>query len=814
MAIKKSELYSTLWKCCDELRGGMDASQYKDYVLVILFVKYISDKSRNDSNFVIDIPAGCHFEDFVALKGHANIGEEMNKKMAALSEANQLDGVFIADFDDETKLGKGKDKVETLSGLIGIFQTSDLDFSKNRAADDDLIGDAYEYLMKNFATESGKSKGQFYTPAEVSRVMAKVLGLDKVHTTAQTTIYDPTCGSGSLLLRAKAEIQNNITLYGQEKDNATVGLAKMNMILHNDPYAIIKQGDTLNDPQYKDESGNLQTFDFVVANPPFSTKAWLKGAKDEDQYHRWGSSIGVPPEKNGDYAFLLHIVRSIKQTGCGACILPHGVLFRGNAEAQIRKYLVADRRYIKGIIGLPANLFFGTGIPACIIILEKSEASNRKGVFMIDAKSGFMKDGAKNRLREQDIRRIVDIWQQQRDVPHFARFVPLEEIERNDYNLNIPRYISAPDTEILQDIDAHLHGGLPAHDIEQLAAYWQVCPSLRNDLFRPHDTRTGYFALNCDAEAVRDTIMDNVDFRRQTEIFYRSYAEWCDRHREALYFLVAGFAPKRLIEELSDSMLATFKRDESLVDAYDVYDCLMNYWSETMQDDCYLIAANGWKAELYTPQPTAKKKDAKPKEKKPSTPEDVVCDLLPVSIVVDEYFAKEKRLISASEELLSDKENRLNELLEEHADEAFDEDNFADNKLTDSNVKKRIKGLDKKSDADEITILTQYLELKADISQMKRKLKTLKENLLAVLKVKYSNLTEDDIKRLVIEKKWFAALSSRLDSEMQRIGQQLTSQVSALAERYAQTLPEIAAEITDLETKITAHLKQMGFPID
>ncbi|WP_297447659.1 type I restriction-modification system subunit M [uncultured Alistipes sp.] len=810
MAIKKSELYSTLWKCCDELRGGMDASQYKDYVLVILFVKYISDKSRNDSNFMIDIPAGCYFEDFVALKGHANIGEEMNKKMAALSEANQLDGVFIADFDDETKLGKGKDKVETLSGLIGIFQTSDLDFSKNRAADDDLIGDAYEYLMKNFATESGKSKGQFYTPAEVSREIAKVLGLDKVNS-IRTTIYDPTCGSGSLLLRAKAETPTDATLYGQEKDNATVGLAKMNMILHNDPYATIKQGDTLNDPQYKDESGNLQAFDFVVANPPFSTKSWLKGAKEEDQYYRWGSSIGIPPEKNGDYAFLLHIVRSIKQTGCGACILPHGVLFRGNAEAQIRKYLVADRRYIKGIIGLPANLFFGTGIPACIIILEKSEASNRKGVFMIDAKAGFMKDGAKNRLREQDIRRIVDVWQQQRDVPHFARFVPLEEIERNDYNLNIPRYISAPDTEILQDIDAHLHGGLPAHDIEQLAAYWQVCPSLRNDLFRPHDTRAGYFALNCDAEAVRDTIMDNADFRRQTEIFYRSYAGWCDRYRETLYSLAAGLAPKHLIEELSDSLLATFKCDESLVDAYDAYDCLMNYWSETMQDDCYLIAANGWNAELYTPQPAAKKKDTKPKEKKASAPEDVVCDLLPVPIVIDEYFAKEKHLISASEELLSDKENQLNELLEEHADEAFDEDNFADNKLTDGNVKKRIKTLDKKSDADEIAVLTQYLKLKEDISLTKKTLKTLKYNLLTALTVKYTNLTKDDIKRLVIEKKWFAALSARLNSEIQRVGQQLTSKVSALAERYAQTLPEIDAGIADLEAKVAAHLKQMGF---
>ena len=446
MAVKKSELYSTLWKCCDELRGGMDASQYKDYVLVILFVKYISDKSRSDAAFDIEIPDGCYFEDFVALKGNPNIGEEINKKMQKLAEANQLDGVFVADFDDEAKLGKGKDKVETLSKLIAVFQNENLDFSKNRVADDDLIGDAYEYLMKNFATESGKSKGQFYTPAEVSRVMAKVIGLSNAKNGKRTTIYDPTCGSGSLLLRAMCETPEGATVYGQEKDNATVGLAKMNMILHNEIYADIKQGDTINDPQFKDDD-QLKTFDYIVANPPFSTKSWLKSAKAEDEYHRWGEGIkiGVPPEKNGDYAFLLHIVRSLKQTGCAACILPHGVLFRGNAEAQIRKYLVAEKRYIKGIIGLPANLFFGTGIPACIIIIEKSEAAGRKGVFTIDAKSGYIKDGAKNRLREQDIRRIVDVWQSQRDVPHFARFVPMEEIERNDYNLNMfplptPRY--------------------------------------------------------------------------------------------------------------------------------------------------------------------------------------------------------------------------------------------------------------------------------------------------------------------------------------------------------------------------------------
>ena len=813
MAVKKSELYSTLWKCCDELRGGMDASQYKDYVLVILFVKYISDKSRSDAAFDIEIPDGCYFEDFVALKGNPNIGEEINKKMQKLAEANQLDGVFVADFDDEAKLGKGKDKVETLSKLIAVFQNENLDFSKNRAADDDLIGDAYEYLMKNFATESGKSKGQFYTPAEVSRVMAKVIGLSNAKNGKRTTIYDPTCGSGSLLLRAMCETPEGATVYGQEKDNATVGLAKMNMILHNEIYADIKQGDTINDPQFKDDD-QLKTFDYIVANPPFSTKSWLKSVKAEDEYHRWGEGIkiGVPPEKNGDYAFLLHIVRSLKQTGCAACILPHGVLFRGNAEAQIRKYLVVEKRYIKGIIGLPANLFFGTGIPACIIIIEKSEAAGRKGVFMIDAKSGYIKDGAKNRLREQDIRRIVDVWQSQRDVPHFARFVPMEEIERNDYNLNIPRYVSAPDTEILQDIDAHLYGGLPKHDIDQLATYWDVCPSLRSDLFSEHPTRKGYYSLNCEQDTIRNTVSANADFQKQSEVFRRSFADWCNKHRDELNSLVQGFAPKTLIEQLGNSLLDIFGADKSLVDAYDVYDCLMNYWGETMQDDCYMISSGGWTVQLYTSQPASKKNDdKKKKEKKAATPEDIVCDLLPVPIVVDEYFADKRNLIIAAEELLSQNEAQLAELIEEQAENYLDEDNFPDGKMTDANIKKRIKTLDKKVDAEELAVLQKYLELKGDISLNKKLIKERKYDLLTALMVKYADLSEEDIKRLVVEKKWFASLSACLEGEMQRISQQLTSKVSALTERYAQTLPEIDTEIADLEAKVAAHLKQMGY---
>lgn len=770
MAIKKSELYSTLWKSCDELRGGMDASQYKDYVLVVLFVKYISDKYKNDPDSLIEIPEGCTFDDFIALKGKSNIGEELNKKMFALAEANDLSGVInVADFCDEQKLGKGKDLVDTVSNLIGIFQSSGLDFGKNRANDDDLMGDAYEYLMKHFASESGKSKGQFYTPAEVSRIMAKVIGLQNAQSVS-TTIYDPTCGSGSLLLRALAETPNGATLYGQEKDSATVGLAKMNMILHGEDLADIKQGDTINNPQHKskNDSNALETFDYVVANPPFSTKSWLKSALEDDAYGRWNTgTIGVPPEKNGDYAFLLHIVRSMNRNGQGACILPHGVLFRGNAEASIRKYIV-EKGFIKGIIGLPANLFYGTGIPACIIVLDKKDAPNRKGIFMIDAKTGFAKDGPKNRLREQDVRKIMDTWDAQKPVPYYARFVAKEEIVRNEYNLNLPRYIESEDTEILQDIEAHLKGGLPKHDIQQFQHYWDACPALKDALFVPHSERKGYFSLKCTKEQIREIVQQHPDFVAQDESYKIHYEQWKEQVSPKLYGLNTESKPKTLIQELGDLLLKKFASDTFLVDAYDVYEQLMTYWNETMQDDAYLIVSDGWKANLYTPQPAAKKDkegNLKPvKVKKASTPDEVVCDLLPVSVVIDEYFAELKALILAAEEKMSEGESALNELLQEEAENYLDSSNFANDTINDGKVKKRMKDLKGKTGAkEEIKVLERYLELKEDIADAKRALKVIKFNLYNKLEEKYDQLTETETKQLVVEKKWFATLAGYTD---------------------------------------------------
>src|SRR5437879_3291352 len=405
MAIKKSELYSSLWKSCDELRGGMDASQYKDYVLVLLFVKYVSDKYAGQKDAMVEIPKGGSFFDMVALKGDKEIGDKINKIISKLAEANGLKGVIDqTDFNDPAKLGSGKEMVDRLSNLVGIFDKQELNFRDNRAEGDDLLGDAYEYLMRNFATESGKSKGQFYTPAEVSRVMAKVVGIGP-DTRQDQTIYDPTCGSGSLLLKAADQAPRGVTIYGQEMDNATWALARMNMFLHGHPTHEVWRGNTLAAPYFKNKDGTLRTFDFAVANPPFSAKAWSSGLDPaNDPFRRF--EYGIPPAKNGDYAFLLHLIASLKSKGKGAIILPHGVLFRGNKQADIRRNLT-QRGLIKGIIGLPANLFYGTGIPACIVVIDKEHAHARTGIFMIDASKDFLKDGNKNRLRAQDIHKIV-----------------------------------------------------------------------------------------------------------------------------------------------------------------------------------------------------------------------------------------------------------------------------------------------------------------------------------------------------------------------------------------------------------------------
>ena len=655
MAIKKSGLYSSLWASCDELRGGMDASQYKDYVLSLLFIKYVSDKYAGVPFSPITIPPGAGFADMVALKGNPEIGDKINKQIIApLADANQqLSQADFPDFNDAAKLGDGKERQDKLTNLIAIFEDKALDFSKNRADGDDILGDAYEYLMRHFATESGKSKGQFYTPAEVSRVMARIIDIRSANVTNNTTVYDPTCGSASLLLKVADEARAKVTLYGQEKDATTSGLARMNMILHNNPTALIAQGNTLTDPKFKD-GDTIKTFNYAVANPPFSDKRWSTGIDPlNDPYDRF-QSFGTPPAKQGDYAYLLHIVRSLKSNGKGACILPHGVLFRGHAEAGIRRNLVR-KGYIKGIIGLPPNLFYGTGIPACIVVIDKEDAHARKGIFMMDASKGFAKDGPKNRLREQDIHRIVDVFNKRVDVAGYSRTVPFEEVEQNEYNLNLPRYIDSLLAEDIQDIDGHLRGGIPVLDIDALNKYWSVCPQLRNALFT--ENRPGYVDLGVEKANIKSSIYNHPEFADFIALMNVHFAEWKDRASEKLKALEPGFHPKELIVELGEDLLDHYQ-NRPLIDAYDAYQHLMDYWTEAMQDDCYLIDSDGWKAETYRILETNKRGKEVDKG--------WACDLVPKQLVVGRFFATEQKELLEKKAELESLTAKLAELEDEH----------------------------------------------------------------------------------------------------------------------------------------------------
>ena len=794
MAIKKSELYSSLWKSCDELRGGMDASQYKDYVLVLLFVKYVSDRYAGQKDAMVEIPKGGSFGDMVALKGDKEIGDKINKIIAKLAEANNLRGVIDqTDFNDPAKLGSGKEMVDRLSNLVGIFDQPELNFRSNRAEGDDLLGDAYEYLMRHFATESGKSKGQFYTPAEVSRIMAKVIGIQGAKSTTQT-IYDPTCGSGSLLLKghveAKSATGRDLAIYGQENDLATWALAKMNMFLHDCPSAEIWKGNTLSSPHFM-EKGGLKTFDFVVANPPFSSKAWSNGVNTEhDPFGRF--VFGIPPTKNGDYAFLLHVLASLKSTGKGAIIMPHGVLFRGNVEADIRKEIVR-RGYIKGIIGLPLNLFYGTGIPACIVVFDKENAAARKGIFMIDASKGFLKDGNKNRLREQDIHKIVDTFNRQCEILKYSRIVPLAEISdaKNDFNLNLPRYIDSAEPEDLQDIDGHLRGGIPDRDIVDLDRYWQVFPNLRAMLFSPFN-RPGYSALKVAQTDIKKTILGHSEFDSFQKSMTKLFEKWKATQVPALKEIGIGNRPKMLIQVLSEDLLSTFHKAK-LLDPYDVYQRLMDYWAETMQDDVYQLVTEGWKAVL---------------DGKPNT------DLMPTTLILRRYFEADQRAIEKLEADRDEITRKMEELNEEHGGE---EGLLADAKndkgnLTKASVKTRLGEIadDKEAD-DERKILREYLALIEKEGAASKKVKEVVKALDAKVAAKYGKLTKDEIKIVAVDDKWMGTLAAVVQSELDRVSQALTGRIKQLAERYITPLPQLVSDTEALAARVDGHLKKMGY---
>ncbi len=807
MAIKKTQLYSSLWASCDELRGGMDASEYKDYILTLLFVKYVTDRFKGDRYAAIEVPENGSFDVLVAAKNKSDIGERINKAIAALANAprnSQLTGVInVADFDDDTKLGRGDEKVEKLTNLISIFQDERLNFRNNRAGGDDILGDAYEYLVRNFAVEGGKSKGQFYTPAEVSRVIVKIIGVGETKT-ADTTVYDPACGSGSLLIRAFDESPNGLTIYGQEKEPKTAGLAKMNLVLHSNSTWTIQAGNTFSDPQYTRGEG-LRRFDFVVANPPFSDKKWKTGLKHAERFDDFDA---MPPKKNGDFAWLIHVLRSLDANGKGAIILPHGVLFRGNAEATIRENIIKNNKGIKGIIGLPANLFYGTGIAACIIVFDKENAEKREGIYIIDASHDYIKDGNKNRLRERDIKKIVDFFTTFReDEPTYARFVKYSEMKDNGYNLNISRYIDSGAKEDIQDIPGHIYGGIPQRDVDALQKYWGAFGGLREALFTDYG-RDGYLKIAVDKGAIWDTIFHIPSYLAYAEKLDNAYNAWKNANNDALYNIPKGTNPKTFIVPIAQSILDLFG-GISLVDHYDAYEALMVYWNEIMQDDVYIISEDGYEAGREVEKEFTNPKRGNPKLKS------FEGKIIPVRLVVDMYFPQERDAIAKLNRTLEDVRTDMTALFEEQSSEdgAFlDILNEKKEDVISAGLNKKIRELrGSEDDEDEYAILVKYKGLKDNESTIKTAIKEAQAALDEAVLAKYPVLTLDEVKTLLIEKKWSYEIYAKIDAIYRALSHSLSARVTELAERYERTMPELTKDVSDLEKKVRSHLERMGY---
>ena len=464
--------------------------------------------------------------------------------------------------------------------------------------------------------------------------------------------------------------------------------------------------------------------------------------------------------------------------------MPHGVLFRGNVEGDIRRNIIR-KGYIKGIIGLPPNLFYGTGIPACIIVLDKENAASRSGIFMIDSSKCFMKDGNKNRLRHQDIHKIVDVFNKQIEVPKYSRMVSVAEIDTHDYNLNIPRYIDSSETEDLHDIEAHLLGGIPNYDIDALNDYWQVFPTLKQHLFEA-GPRQGYRQLRVDTTQIKPTIFAHPEFIAYIQTVTALFEQWQKSNLPCLRSLGVGSHPKQLIEALSEDLLRVFA-PARLIDTYDIYQHLMSYWTDTMQDDVYMIALDGWKANS---------------------------DLVPPKLIITRYFAPEQQNIEKLEAARDAITNRLEELAEEYGDEGglLEEAKNEKGKITKASVKVRLKDIFGEPDViDERAMLNEYLDLLEQETEASKKIKDAQKTLVSKVAARYSILSEDEVKTLVIEDKWLVTLASDLQTELNRISQALTGRIKELAERYATPLPTLTAEVEELSSRVETHLQKMGF---
>ena len=840
--MNKQQLAAKIWQSANQMRSKIDANEYKDYILGFIFYKYLSDReiifakkvdySDEDIKSLSeeDIEAVEYFKKnigyFISYKDLFSTWIKMGKDFDvsnvrdALSAFSRLispahkklfDGVFDTLQTGLSKLGESAaSQTKAISDLIHLIKGIPMDAKQ----DYDMLGFIYEYLIGMFAANAGKKAGEFYTPHEVSLLMSEIIA-DHLKDKKEIQIYDPTSGSGSLLINIGKSVakhvddENNIKYYAQELKQNTYNLTRMNLVMRGLlPHNIVtRNGDTLEDDwPYFEESDPIGSYnplyvDAVVSNPPYSQK-WDSDNKDADPRY---ASYGLAPKGKADYAFLLHDLYHVKPEGIMTIVLPHGVLFRGGEEGVIRKNLI-ERNNIDAIIGLPSNIFFGTGIPTIIMVLRQKR--ERTDVLIVDASKGFIKEGKNNKLRACDIRKIADTVIKRKPQPKFARLVTRDEIRENDYNLNIPRYVDSSETTESWDIYATMFGGIPVKEIDELNKYWDALPGLKETIFS--NISTDYAELK--ADELKHTITNHLSVKTFVDSFHQSFAGFDDFLKNEL---LANTESVKVNSEETVLSEAIFSRLESipLIDKYDAYQILDDRWN-VISVDLEIIQTEGFSAnKAVDPNMVIKKVKGKDQE----VQEGWVGRIMPFELVQETYLKNELKQIKEKEQRLLEITSGIEELFDSFSEEEKEGDtvNEAKDSFVNAAVGKEAKLLkveEKKNGVfEEDTYEAKILKVDKLIDEQKKlnsQVKAETAKLHGKTKKTIEELTDEQVYEL-LELKWITPLINSLNNLPGSVLLQLVDKVQALAEKYATTFADVMDEIDKTKNSLALQIDEL-----
>ena len=837
--MNKQQLANRIWESANKMRSKIEANEYKDYILGFIFYKYLSDK---EVKFLIEndytdelLPTVTEDDDETVRWVQQNLGYfisynnlfstwisigrdfDVSNVTDALSAFNRnissshkkvFEKIFQTLETGLSKLGDSSGaRTKAISGLLQLIKDIPMDGKQ----DYDVLGFIYEYLIEKFAANAGKKAGEFYTPHEVSLLMSEIVA-NHLKGKNEIEIYDSTSGSGSLLINIGKSVSkympnsDNIKYYAQELKENTYNLTRMNLVMRgiNPSNITTRCADTLEeDWPFFDENDPVNTYetlyvDAVVSNPPYS-QAWDPSNKESDARY---SRFGLAPKGKADYAFLLHDLFHIKPDGIMTIVRPHGVLFRGGEEGEIRKNLI-ENNHIDAIIGLPANIFFGTGIPTIIMVLKQKRENT--DVLIIDASKGFIKEGKNNKLRASDIKRISDAVAARADYPKFSRVVTQDEIRKNDYNLNIPRYVDSSESAESWDIYASMFGGIPKSEIDELYEYWKAFPNLKQTLF--NDNGTPYLTLA--ANDIKSQIKNHADVIEFEKAFGDTFANFSDFLKDELLSKMTTLAITKTEDDLSENIFDRLK-NIPLIDRYEAYQILDDNWSG-ISVDLEIIQTEGFEA--------AKKVDPKLIIKKKNGRDEEIQDgwtghVIPFELVGETLLSDDYAALAADENRLSEIPSEYEDLLESLTEEEKESDilNESGDSFVAKEVTKKLKALKNEEKTTEtakfIEKLKTYEKLAKEEKELKSSIKKKSAELQKKIKITIENLSDEQV-YMLLEKKWIEPLIEGLKGLPDTLVDTLVSKISALQTKYDTTLDEIEAQIKETESTLAEMIDEL-----